>query len=72
MRGLSQNQINTPNSINEHDQRNRINIFGDSESVTLTHIGATQAFSKIQQYFQNRIPKELDQNFDIPRINMIY
>ena len=47
------------------------NIFCDSESVTPTHIGAAHAFSKIQQNFLNRIPKESKQNFDIPRISVI-
>ena len=33
---------------------------------------ATHAISKSQQNFQNRIPRELDKNFYIPRISMIY
>ena len=37
-----------------------------------THISATHAVSKIYQKFQNRIPRELDENFDIPRINVVY
>ena len=41
-------------------------IFCDSESVTPTHMGAAHAFSKIQQ----NVPKESEQNFDIPRISV--
>ena len=37
MRGLKRNQINTPDSIYENDYSNKINIFGDSESVTPTY-----------------------------------
>ena len=72
MRGLKRNQMNIPNSIYENDQRNKINIFGDSEIVTPTHIGAAHAFIKIEQNFQNLIPRELDQKFDIPRISKIH
>ena len=63
MRGLKRNQMNIPNSIYENDQCNKINIFGDYESVTPTHIGAAHAFLKIQQNFQNQIPRESDQKF---------
>ena len=69
--GLKRNQTNTPNFIYENDQHNKINIFGDFESGTPTHIGAAHAFSKYQQNFQNRIPKELDRNFDIPRTSLM-
>ena len=34
-----------------------------------THMGAAHAISKIEQKFQNRIPRELDKNFDSPRIS---
>ena len=54
------NQMNTPNSIYKNDKRNKINIFGDSESVTPTHLSGAHAFSKNQQDFQNRIIRELD------------
>ena len=38
MRGLKQNQMNNPNSIYGNDQRNKIKIFGDSESEKWTII----------------------------------
>ena len=63
--------MNTPYFIYKNDQRNKINIFDDSESVTPTDIGAAHAFLKIKQNFQNRIPKESDQNFAFPRISVI-
>ena len=69
---MGQNQMSTPNFISENDQHNKINIFGDFESGTPMHIGAAHAFSKYQQNFQNRIPKESDQNIDIPRISIIH
>ena len=72
LRGLKRNQTNTPISIYENDQRNKIDIFGDSEIVTPTHIGPAHAFLKIQQNFENRIPREFDQKLDIPRISKIH
>ena len=33
---------------------------------------ATHAISKIEQKSQNRIPRELDQKFGIPRIGTIH
>ena len=72
LRGWKRNQMKTLNFIYDNDQRNRINIFGDSESVTPTHLGAAHAFLKIQQNFQNRFSRELDKNFYIPRICMIH
>ena len=35
-------------------------------------MGATHAISKIEQKSQNRIPRELDQKFGIPRIGTIH
>ena len=35
-------------------------------------MSATHAISKIEQKSQNRIPRELDQKFGIPRIATIY
>ena len=35
-------------------------------------MGAAHAISKIEWKFQNRIPRELDENFDIPRFGVIY
>ena len=72
LRGLSQNQISTPHSIYENDHRNKINILPDFENETPTHMSATHAISKIEQKSQNRIPRELDQKFGIPRIVTIY
>ena len=45
---------------------------GDFKNQKLTHIGATHAFSKIREIFQNRIPRELNQKFYIPRVSMIH
>ena len=72
LRGLTQNQINTPHFIYENDHRNKINILRDFENETPTHMSATHAISKIEQKSQNRIPRELDQKFGIPRIVTIY
>ena len=66
------NPIRTPHFIYENDHRNKINIFGDFENEITTHIGAAHAFSKVDQNFQNRSPRELNQSFDIPRISMIH
>ena len=71
LRGLGQNQISTPHSIYENDHRNKINILRDFENETPTHLGATHTFSKNDGKFQNRTPKESDQNFDIPGISVI-
>ena len=44
---------------------------GDFGNKTPTHMGAAHAISQIEQQFQNRVPRELDKNFNIPRIRMI-
>ena len=72
LRGLTWNQMNTPYFIYEIDQRKKLNTLGDFENQTPTHIGTTHAFSKILQNFENRIPRELDQKLDIPRISTIH
>ena len=72
LRGLDQNQISTPHSIYDDAHRNKINILRDFENETPTHMSATHAISKIEQKSQNRIPRELDQKFGIPRIVTIY
>ena len=72
LRGLRRNQINTPNFTYGNVQRNKTNLFGDFKNGTPTHIGTTHAFSKILKNFRNRIPKELDKKFYIPRISMIH
>ena len=56
----------------QNDQRNKVNILGDFEIETPTHISATYAISKIRLKFQNRIPRDLDQKLDILRIRMIH
>ena len=66
------NQRSTPDFAYQNDQRNKIYTLGDFEKKTPTHMVATHAISKSQQNFQNRIPRELDKNFYIPRISMIY
>ena len=50
----------------------RLTYLRDLENETSTHISATHAISKIEQKSQNRIPRELDQKFGIPRIVTIY
>ena len=49
--------------------RIRVTQKNDFESQTSTHMSAYYAFSKIREKFQNQIPKESDQNFDISRIS---
>ena len=66
MRGLTQNQIITLDFISQNDQRKKLYNLGDFKNETPTHMGATHAISKLKQKFQNRIPRELDQNFYIP------
>ena len=46
LRGLRWNQISTPHFRYENDQRNKINIFGDFENKTPTHLRAAHAISK--------------------------
>ena len=55
MRGLKRNQMNTPYSIYEIDQRAEINIFVDSGIVTPTHIGATHAFLEIKNRSHKKV-----------------
>ena len=70
--GLGRNHIITANFIYQNDQCNKVNTLGDFENETPTYISTTHAFSKIRENFHNRIPRESDKNFDIPRISMIY
>ena len=72
LRGLRRNQISTPYFIYQIVRSNRIKIIRNFENETPTHISATYAFSKIRKKFQNRISREFDQKFGIPRISMIY
>ena len=66
------NQISTPYFAYQNDQRNKIYTIGDFDNKTPTYMAATHAISKFERYFQNQIPRELDKNFYIPRISMIY
>ena len=56
----------------ENDQRKKIDTLGDFDNKTPTHMAATHAISKSKRDFQNRIPRELDKNFDISGISVIY
>ena len=51
--------------------RIRVTQKNDFESQAPTHMSATHAFSKIRRKFRKRIPRELDQELDIPRNSMI-
>ena len=66
------NQISTPNFAYQNVQRNKLYTLGDFYNKTPTHMDATHAISKSERNFQNRIPRELDKTFDIPRIGMIH
>ena len=72
LRGLRQNQISKTNFRYENDQCIKINTLGGFEIETPTHMSTTHAISKYQRNFQNRFPRELDQNFDTPRISMLH
>ena len=62
----------TPSFMHENDQRKNIDRLGDFDNKTPTHMATTHAISKSKRYFQNRIPRELDKNFYIPRISMTH
>ena len=49
-----------------------LNIFVNFHPKTPTQISTTHAFLKIRTNFQNQIPREMDKNFDIPRISTIH
>ena len=68
LRGLRRNQISTPYSIYQIDQRNEVNTISDFENETPAHISPTHAISKIEQKSQNQIPRELNQKFGVSRI----
>ena len=72
MRGSRRNQVSTPNVMYENDQLKKIDTLGDFDNKTPTHKAATQAISKSKRIFQNRNPRELDENFDISGISVIY
>ena len=72
LRGLTQNQINTPYSMYENDRRKKLNALGDFDNKTPTHMDAIHTISNSERNFQIRIPRELDQTFYIPKISMIY
>ena len=71
LRGLTRNQINNPYFIYKNNQRKKIDTFNDFENITPTHMDATNAISKSERNFQNRFPRELDENFDTPRISLM-
>ena len=72
MRGLRSNQPSTLNFIYQNDQSYKIYTLSNFGYETPTHMGTTHAISKIEEKFQNRTPRESDENFDIPGISMIY
>ena len=72
MRGLKRNQLITLSFMYKNDQCKKIDILGDFDNKTPTHMAATHAISKSKRNFQNRIPRELDKKFDIPRISLIH
>ena len=53
-------------------QRKKLNILGDFENQTPTHIDATHAISKILQNFQNRNSQEFNRSLYISRIGIIF
>ena len=63
LRGFRQNQIGTPYFMYENDRRKKFKKLGDFESKTPTHINTTHAISILEENFQIRIPRELDQTF---------
>jgi len=71
-RGLMWNQISTPNFTYQNDRRNKIYTVRYFENKTTTHMDATHAISKSERDFQNRIPRELDKKFYIPRFVVIH
>ena len=70
--GFSDFKLVTANFIYQNYQHNKVNILRDFANETPMHSSASHAFSKIRGKFQNRDPRELIQNFDIPRISMIH
>ena len=56
----------------EYDLHIKTSIWGDFGSELPTHMDATHAILKIEQIFQNPIPRESDKNFDIPRVSVVY
>ena len=67
-----ENQISTLNFTYQNDQCKNLYLVGDFGNETPTHMGTTHAISKFQPKFQNRITRELDQNFYMPGIGMIH
>ena len=64
LHGLGQNQISSPrefyrNSIYKNDQRNKINIFGDSESVMLVGFGPVSHFFDLSNGYDFEFDDEL-------------
>ena len=53
--------------MHRNDKREKLYSLGDFENETPTHIDATYAFSKFDQKFQIRIPKEFDKKIWYPQ-----
>ena len=70
LRGLRQNQISTHNFIYQNDQHEKIYTFDDFGWETPTHNAGARAISKFWVKLKNRIPRESDQNIDIPRTSV--
>ena len=66
------NQISTLNFIYQNDQCKKIYSLVDFGNETPTQMGATHAIPIFHAKSQNRIPRELDQKFGIPRIGTIH
>ena len=59
--------------IYENDQLKTINILNNFDREKPTHMATTHAqISNVEQKFQKRIPKEVDQNFYILRFSVIH
>ena len=72
LRGLTQNQIITLDFISQNFQRKKLYTLGNFDDEIPTHIGATHAILKSKRKFQNRIPRELNQSFGIPKISVFH
>ena len=72
IRRFNQNQVEHTKLIAQNVENNEISQLTNFGSKTLTHIEAAYAFSKFDQDFQNRTPRESDKNFDIAGISVSY
>ena len=69
LRGFDQNQVNHSQLFSQNVRNIELSSLANFNLKPPTHIDATHAISKFGENFQNRIPKELDQNFYIPGIS---